>query len=526
MYPNTRTHNDRNKSVNPRFKKDNEEERKKLIEKLAITLKMKYGKLFKENNYDIRQLITDLNEIVKLNDYPYESYLIQIEKLILSKVSNKHSLNNDHTSKILVTDMKKINSMIKEPFPSENKQDSNKKGKIFKKSGKSLINLKSKVSNTLDIDSNYSRQIVDSNLEDKTYESDKLSNRLEKIKIKKEDEWAKLANYNYNKYQEELQNTKLKEEEKKKIMRENLAKQILEKQSFTQKEKDLEQDFLKKQKEILSIQEVKEKLKQDEIMYKIKQEKEIRDKIVNESNKLKKRVEEREENEEKKFLDKIKKDMISEEEKFTRKKKEEREMYKKLIKENEERLKIKKEEKEKERVDNLKALENFSKLIEKQDQDRVNQQKTRLNKISALMDKFGEGIRTDEQAVKIREERRYLKEIEENEKRQLEKEKEEKDKRRLLNLQVKSTLDQQINEKKNNFQELKHLDKQYEREILTQLSKYDMERKQKALDDKERTKKYKEELTNQVKEKVKFQVPVMNDQERLMNRIDDIMPKK
>lgn len=53
-----------------------------------------------------------------------------------------------------------------------------------------------------------------------------------------------------------------------------------------------------------------------------------------------------------------------------------------------------------------------------------------------------------------------------------------------------------------------------------------MERKQKALDDKERTKKYKEELTNQVNEKVKFQVPVMNDQERLMNRIDDIMPKK
>ncbi|MFM7851048.1 MAG: hypothetical protein ACKO96_03830, partial [Flammeovirgaceae bacterium] len=128
----------------------------------------------------------------------------------------------------------------------------------------------------------------------------------------------------------------------------------------------------------------------------------------------------------------------------TRKKKEEKEMYKKLIKENEERLKIKKEEKEKERVDNLKALENFSKLIEKQDLDRMNQQKTRLDKISALMDKFGEGIRIDEQAVKIREERRYLKEIEENEKRQIEKEKEEKEKKRLLNLQIKNTLDQQI----------------------------------------------------------------------------------
>jgi hypothetical protein len=524
MYPNSRSQNDRNKSVNARFKKDNEEERKKLIERLAITLKMKYGKLFKENNYEIRNLITDLNEIVKLNDSPYETYLIQIEKLILVKVNNKHSLINDQNNKILATDMKKINSLIKEPIPSENKQI--KKGQIFKKSGKSLINLKSKVSNTLDTDNTYVRQIIDSTVEDKNWESEKLANRLEKIKIKKDDEWAKLANYNYNKYQEELHKTKLKEEEKKKQMRENLARQILEKQSFTQKEKDYEQDFLKRQKEILSQQDMKEKIKHDEILNKIKNEKEIRDRIVNESHKLKKKAEELAENEEKKFLDKIKKDMVSEEEKLHKKKKEEKEMYKNLIKENEERLKFKKEEKEKEKLENMKAIENFAKLIDKQDQDRLNQQKSRIDKINSFMDKFGEGIKNDEQATKLREEKRFLREIQENEKRQVEKEKEEKEKKRLLNLQIKNTLDQQINEKKNTNQELKNLDKKYEKDILTQLNKYDIEKKQKALNEKERSKKYKEELINQVKEKTKYQAPSMNDQERLMNRIDEIVPKK
>ena len=70
---------ERSKSLNFQNKKE-EGERNKLIEKIAITLKMKLSKLFKYFNYEVRDLIIDLSRIVRLSNTPFEIYLREIEK--------------------------------------------------------------------------------------------------------------------------------------------------------------------------------------------------------------------------------------------------------------------------------------------------------------------------------------------------------------------------------------------------------------------------------------------------------------
>ena len=65
-------------------------ERKKILEKLALTLKFKYNRIFKENKYDIKSLVSDLKENVTYNDVKnlsYEFIFTKIEHVILKKLN-------------------------------------------------------------------------------------------------------------------------------------------------------------------------------------------------------------------------------------------------------------------------------------------------------------------------------------------------------------------------------------------------------------------------------------------------------
>ena len=240
------------------------------------------------------------------------------------------------------------------------------------------------------------------------------------------------------------------------------------------------------------------------------------------SKKIKKKEEETVVKEDKNFLEKIKIDMMTEENKINKKKEGEKEMYKRLIVENEQRLKLKREEKVQEKNENIKALDEYSKFIEKQDIDRMAQKQNRLDRVKNLMDKFGEAIKIDETSVKLREDRRYLREIEEKERREIESEKIERDKKKMLYNDMKHILDVQVNDRKTMDIEIKYKDKQFYHEISSQLDKFNAENNEKVIGNKEKMKKYKAELVNQVVEKAKFKVPSMDEKERLMNRIDEM----
>ena len=505
---------ERSKSLNFQNKKE-EGERNKLIEKIAITLKMKLSKLFKYFNYEVRDLIIDLSRIIRLSNTPFEIYLREIEKSIIDKISKNNKQQQNDLNKNINLEAKKVNS--------PNHLNSNKLPN-HKKNVKSFDNLKDRVGITMDLEKLKNKINNSHLLENKP--SEKSTVKLEEIKIKKEDEWAKLAKYNYNKYEEELHNTKIKEEEKKKQMREILAKQILEKQSFFHKEKEIEKNNFQKYQEILIKQDLNEKLKIEKIKNKIKNEKEIRDKIIIESNLIKKKEEEIENREELIFLENLKKNKDLEEEKINKKKIQERDMYKRMISENDSRLTQKREEKKKEELENVKALNEYSKLIEKQEADRINQNQMRLDRTKNLIEKFGESIKIDEHKLKIKEEKQFMKELREKDLREFQKDKEEKERKKLLNIQLKNTLDRQIKEKKVIMNDLINQDRKYDKEIISELEKYNTEKDKILNEHREKAKKYNEDLTLQVNEKIKYKIPSMDEKEKLINKIDEILNNK
>jgi hypothetical protein len=83
--------------------------RKKLIEKMAISLKLQHNMFFTHRNYSVKELISDLKEIVSIEDVDYANYdslFSRVEHIILQKLSKTNkflSRSNDFstTMKIL-----------------------------------------------------------------------------------------------------------------------------------------------------------------------------------------------------------------------------------------------------------------------------------------------------------------------------------------------------------------------------------------------------------------------------------------
>lgn len=91
-------HNQSNKDLSIEMK------RKKLIEKIAISLKLQHNLLFIQSHYSIKDLIIDLKDVVSiedLNNTNYDSLFSRVEQIIMEKLSKTNkflSKSSDFTS--------------------------------------------------------------------------------------------------------------------------------------------------------------------------------------------------------------------------------------------------------------------------------------------------------------------------------------------------------------------------------------------------------------------------------------------
>lgn len=91
-------HNQSNKDLSIEMK------RKKLIEKIAISLKLQHNLLFIQSHYSIKDLIVDLKDVVSiedLNNTNYDSLFSRVEQIIMEKLSKTNkflSKSSDFTS--------------------------------------------------------------------------------------------------------------------------------------------------------------------------------------------------------------------------------------------------------------------------------------------------------------------------------------------------------------------------------------------------------------------------------------------
>jgi hypothetical protein len=354
-----------------------------IIEKLTLFLKNKYNKVFLDKAYSHKSLNTDLNSIITENDIKsldYTTILIRIEKSILEIVSR---LETKEVSGLL--DLNKINSMISD-FKDKNRQE---KVDVKKPKEKDIPN---------------------------TNEMNNEKFNLHRDKSK--DEWALIAKHNYEKHLEIEKEKKLKIEKSKMIQRQILENQIKEKEILKKKEEEENNKFHQLQVENIKKFDQKEIDKIKMQREKVKLEKEMQANMINQHQKLKEESKVKKLTEEVKYIEKIKNEMNVEDEKTTKKRINEKEVYRKIIQENDNKVYQKKIEKEKEKIEDVKYIEEYSKVIEKQNEDRkinFSNQISKMNSSNKIIN-YDIDVKKKEDLIKNYEEKKFHREREEKDK--------------------------------------------------------------------------------------------------------------
>jgi hypothetical protein len=330
--------------------KDLKAKKKQVIEKISFAIKNKLNTLFIEKGYTLVALQEDLNRIISeadIQNFDYNLAMIKIEKCVLEILSKMETL----VPKAGV-DMKKVNNLL-----------------INKKQTK-VGNQKNSLTETIDKS--------DKNDINKQQQDIKLQN----LKEKENSEWALIAKHNYNKHIEEENERKMKEHEKRLEVKKMLDEQIKEKyQQKIIEKKDIE-EYVRVQKHENTIFENNEKIRKQELVQKIAEQKKNQEKIIEENKKQKENLQNELKKIDLQMLDKAKCEIQKEQEIILKKKLEERDKFKKVIEENKEREIIRKIDNENQKKENIKAMEEYSKVIEKQEQERNKKFQNRLENIN------------------------------------------------------------------------------------------------------------------------------------------------
>jgi len=280
-----------------------------------------------------------------------------------------------------------------------------------KLSGIGALSVKSSQRENSEIENELDRLEILSN---KNYKS------LERFDFPNEqDEWNAIVNYNRKLYEEEKKNNKLKDLEIRKRIREDLDNQIRQKlkRNYEEVQKNREYDNIVMQH--CDFLEDLEKKRIQENKDRVMREKANRDKQLQDE-KFRKRVEVlKEKKYDKEYVKNIQNELEKEKQQQLKKRLEERELMFDTIKENELNKKRALENKERERLDDIKATEEYAKVLDRQEQERIEYFKRIERNGNNYINKMAENVLANIQAKNKEEEDRMRTFLSEKEKRHL-----------------------------------------------------------------------------------------------------------
>jgi hypothetical protein len=309
--------------------------------------------------------------------------------------------------------------------------------------------------------------------------------RKSKIVPKHGDEWIKIINHNKKVFESEKQNKIIKEHEKKAKTKNELDHQLEEKHKKVEIAEREEVDYFKFVLKDVSDYKKSEKDKQDEMKRKIMLEKQIRDKQLREEKSRKKISSEKELENDKKLLQR-QLDLIEQEKRSIQEKKmREKAAYVQLLKDNEEYKKVVEKRKQEDRESDIRAIEEYSRILDKQEKARSDYFKRCENRQSDFMTKMAQNvvkINDDKLAKEDENITRYL-----NEKDRQNKFEEERRRKRIQdqNMETRKMLDFQM--------EIKKKENDYDRDLGRKYAQY-MQNDSKNFEDQERQKMIKVKL--------------------------------
>ena len=210
--------------------------------------------------------------------------------------------------------------------------------------------------------------------------------------IDEEDEWTAIQKFNTLLHYEEQKQALLRDKERKRLIKQELDKQLREKQGRKKKEQEEANMYETLQEQHIRLLEQREKEKHEEMKRKIMQEKESRDKQLMEE-KHRKKYEEREQmKQEVDLVRRLQSEMEQERNVLLEKRRQEKEYLQKMLVENEKQKVKSMEEREKERQEDIRAQKEYSRMLEKQEQDRHNEFKAREKRAQEFMNKMADTV--------------------------------------------------------------------------------------------------------------------------------------
>jgi len=415
IYPKIQTQ--RSKSITNIFSKsmlspDRIETKKRcLIEKFTLALKTKHAKLFKEKGYTQKMLVSDLNDMIVINEldnFNYNAYMYKLDRDILNKVLPM-PMSSDYINERSIPN--NINTEL-EQLDSKHKND---KERIDLKNGLAVLSggiLALKKPKNIITTTNDSKQILDD------VNNQILSQRNQKLqeyKLKELDLWGIRAKEEKLKYEME------KEEKQRKIREKNIElKETLEKQVQAKRKKDnsLEEDryFLELQRNIDEQFDQKEKNKKNNMQVAYKEIEKYRQDFLSFRKQKNDEILNKERQIDQQMINNFKKEIDDEQRKKNRKKEAERDHYKKTFESSSLRNSYLNEEKLKEKLENERIDRQFIEQINKKDQDRENYFKNIKDKFKRNGEVTSIAIVQD-QLMREMEDKKRIVEIEEQERK-------------------------------------------------------------------------------------------------------------
>ena len=206
------------------------------------------------------------------------------------------------------------------------------------------------------------------------------------------DEWTAIQKFNTLLHYEEQKQALMRDRERKRLIKEELDKQLKEKNSRKRAEVEERRLYENLQEQHVKLLEEKEVEKAAELKRRIVQEKMSRDKQLMDE-KQRKRVEDKETyKQEVALVNRLQDEMEAERRLQQEKRKQEKEYLQKMLVENEKHKAKALAEREKERLEDIRAQEEYARMLDKQEQDRLNEVKAREQRAQEFMNRMADTV--------------------------------------------------------------------------------------------------------------------------------------
>jgi hypothetical protein len=337
-------------------------------------------------------------------------------------------------------------------------------------------------------------------------------------KLNEEDEWQAIQNFNIMLHYEEQKQTALREQERKRLIKEELDRQCREKNKKKKREQLEEKEYEQVQQQHLKLLETKEQQRVREAHQKVENEKRSRDQQMQEE-KLRKRMSEKQEYEqEKQVVKRLHSEMDEERKQVMEKRRQEKEYLQIMLQENEQQKKRQLNDQDREKQEDVEAQEAYNIMLEQQENDRIREVEERERRAQEFMGRMADTVIKNMDAKQREEEEKI---------RQYEMDKENSDRRHddraqkrreIEKSRMREFLARQVEDKKKK----EYIEKELNDEQATMWRKdrENYEQEEKRINDKVKkiNKENAEFLTRQVGEKDEAKKGKMDMNEYLLNR--------